>query len=542
MSSEFNEWLHSSPAPPPIVPAAPAFDWRYWARRLLVCNPFFLCSAALLLYGVYRLSLDPNIFKEEQSNLLFNYFALQFYEWLVVLAAIVLARRKIWYDSALLVVVENGLMLVPFMLISQGTLLNPRLGMALAGGAVLFAFVRAVITRKRYPLFNLPSRALILGAVVLLINAALPSVFPSAIEEDRDNWITPNLLLWYVALPLLVGGANLLPRPTRYGGLNPERHWLPLFVYALWVIGTGAHFWCLSYISEQPFHLHYLGPAVMVAAWTLWRRIPDCVPQPGARWEMAFFCLTFVSPLVSFGDSRLFEALAVINAIAYAVLLPRRSGAPRKVLKELLFASAALLVLGIPLEAAQTLLPAFTRGQAMLLAVATFIVTCALRSSRMDLGFAGACGAGVFTALLWPNAPSHAILETAAVFLLAHSLGWRSDNATASFLRTLAGMAWLTDAVVWVHASGWQVDVAISGVALVLATAWWIVSRVTGRRRDWIVLASATAVLLSVPAEWLVRKGSPGLVAMAASFATFAVGVAVAWTRHAWDRISNVNR
>jgi predicted PurR-regulated permease PerM len=56
------------------------------------------------------------------------------------------------------------------------------------------------------------------------------------------------------------------------------------------------------------------------------------------------------------------------------------------------------------------------------------------------------------------------------------------------------------------------------------------------------VLASALAVFLSVPADWLVRKGSPGLVAVAASFATFAIGVAFAWTRHAWDRINGLNR
>src|SRR5207344_1775584 len=115
--------LNSNAAPPPANPVPP-FDWRYWARRLLVCNPFFLCSAALLLFGVNRLSLDPNFLGEERANLLFNYSALQFYEWLVVVTAIILARRKIWYDSALLAVVENGLVLVPFMLISQGALMS----------------------------------------------------------------------------------------------------------------------------------------------------------------------------------------------------------------------------------------------------------------------------------------------------------------------------------------------------------------------------------------------------------------------------------
>jgi hypothetical protein len=41
-----------------MSPSVATFDWRHWARRLLVCNPFFLCSAALLLFGVNRLSLS----------------------------------------------------------------------------------------------------------------------------------------------------------------------------------------------------------------------------------------------------------------------------------------------------------------------------------------------------------------------------------------------------------------------------------------------------------------------------------------------------
>src|SRR5580765_5759861 len=105
--------------------------WRYWARRLLVCNPFFLVSAALLLFGVYRLSVDPGFLEEETQNLLFNFFALQVYEILVALAAVVLARRQVWYVSALLVVLENGLVLVPFMLISQAALIGGTLATVL---------------------------------------------------------------------------------------------------------------------------------------------------------------------------------------------------------------------------------------------------------------------------------------------------------------------------------------------------------------------------------------------------------------------------
>ena len=65
-----------------------------------------------------RLSVDPTFLGNETDNLLFNFFALQFYELLLVGTGLLLARRQVWYDSALLVVLENGLVLVPFMLIS----------------------------------------------------------------------------------------------------------------------------------------------------------------------------------------------------------------------------------------------------------------------------------------------------------------------------------------------------------------------------------------------------------------------------------------
>ena len=97
-------------------------------------------SAALLLYGVARISADANLFAGETPNLLFNFVALQMYAALLVVTAIRLSRRAIWYDSALLVVLENGLVLVPFMLVSQAAFIEPLLGQLLvlfAGGAAV---------------------------------------------------------------------------------------------------------------------------------------------------------------------------------------------------------------------------------------------------------------------------------------------------------------------------------------------------------------------------------------------------------------------
>src|SRR5438034_2171965 len=107
-----------------------------WFVRFLACNPFYIFSAALLLYGLYRVSVDPHFLSKETTHLMFNFSALQFYELLLVTTAIFLAGRGIWYDSMLLVGLENMLVLVPFLLVSQAALIDTRLvwAMCIAGG------------------------------------------------------------------------------------------------------------------------------------------------------------------------------------------------------------------------------------------------------------------------------------------------------------------------------------------------------------------------------------------------------------------------
>ncbi len=525
---------------PPVLEAAPCsqakIDWLHWVRRLLVCNPFFLCSAALLLFGVNRLSLDPNFLGEEQANLVFNYGALQLYGFLVVGTALILARRKIWYDSALLVVVEHGLVLVPFMLISQGALIHLKLGMTLAAGAVAMVLFRMLAIHRWYPQFNLPLRMFALGLGVLLINASLALAYPRAVVLDTDDWATPNLWLWYAALPAIVACANLLPKPTRYGGLNPERHWLPLFIYALWTTGTGAHLWCLGHISNLPFQIQFLGPAAVVAAWTMYRRIEDCVPAASPRWRVAFLVLAFALPLLSFGNSDLFEAMVLFNATAFAALFLRNAGHTRIIARELLILSVPFAAIGMPEEIARVVIPHFVRAKAVLFALSLLVFICALRWFRVRLALVGAVAISVIVMLLWPAAPVHAFIQVAMLFVLAHSLAWRKETAGATFLRFVVGVLWFVNAAAWVHNYSWRTDVSVTASALILLGAWFAIWRAGRERPDLVVASMAGAVSLCAPTDWLVRHGSPGLIALAASVFLFAIGFTVAWTRHRWER------
>ena len=298
----------------------PAQDrWLALAKRLLLCNPFYLCSAGLLLYAINRLSVDPDFFSGETQNLLFNFAALEVYELMLVGTAILLAARRVWYDSALLVVLENGLVLMPFMLISHAISLDKRLGWTLTLVAASAAMGRVYAIRRLYPQFRMPHGALVAGGVVLLFNAALPHFFRWWVEGDLLAWHQPSTVLWYAGLPLLVAAANLLPRPTRYGGLNPERSWLPLFNYGLWMAGTGVHLWCLNYITRVPLQWVMIAPAACACLWTVFYRLSDCLPNPAPVLRKGVMIGAFLTPLLAMQDALVFAGIAALNTLAFAI-------------------------------------------------------------------------------------------------------------------------------------------------------------------------------------------------------------------------------
>ncbi len=547
MNPENPDQETTTPTPDPAPASSPQpIDWRYWAKRLLICNPFFLCSAALLLFGVNQLSGEEKLFRDEIQNLLFNFSALQFYEVLVVLTAVVLARRKVWYDSSLLIVLEQGLALVPFMLISQATMqgeaaregLSLAWTLSLAGGAV--AVARYGTVRKWFPQFNLPPRALLLGALVLAGNVALPLIFRPRMEKDVADWQEENLVLWYVILPLLAAGANLLGRPTRYAGLNPERHWLPLFIYGLWVGGTAVHVWSVAHICDLPLELHHLAPLACVIAWTLWNRLSDFRLNPAPTWQRAMLALTIAAPLLAFSQSYLFTLLIGVTHLAYAFLWLRTGDTwpLRSTIKHLALASLALIVAGIPEDWGRAILPALNRPRCITLACSFFVLLHALRSRRPELGLAGALALWIglmLNAGLYPLS-LHAIAQVSLVFLLLHSLRWSADNqSTTNAIRWFVSMVWALDACVWTRELRWDGTLFVSCAAVLVLIAWMLAWWVRRQRSSVALPVAATVVLLAGPGNWLSRHGSDGLLALIGSLLLFAIGVVVAWTRYRWE-------
>src|SRR5262245_1606900 len=171
----------------PIPAATPTMDWtlcRFWLRRLLVGNPFYLASAAFLLYGIYRISLDQNFTDKEMSQLVFNFTALQVYEGLLTMTALFLARRRIWYDSTLLVVIEAAFVLIPFLLVIQAILLSNSVAYLMCGLTLLLAAVKCSGLKRFYPELNFPPALLGIGAVIGVVNCVLPLQFKSLLDLD----------------------------------------------------------------------------------------------------------------------------------------------------------------------------------------------------------------------------------------------------------------------------------------------------------------------------------------------------------------------
>ena len=80
--------------------------------------------------------MDVNVFTTETRQLVFNFSAIQLYEILLAATATLLVARRIWYDSSLLVVLENMLWIVPFILVSQAAFIEQRVAVFLCLVAV----------------------------------------------------------------------------------------------------------------------------------------------------------------------------------------------------------------------------------------------------------------------------------------------------------------------------------------------------------------------------------------------------------------------
>jgi len=553
-----NEHDESEKISPPIIsvpdsgPEKPAPQpFSYWVKRFLVCNPFYLVSAALLLFGMYRISVDRSVFTGEISQLAFNLSSLEFYEVLLVATAIFLAGRRIWYDSTLLVGLENLFIFVPFILVSQVALISTHAVWVVCAVTAIIAITRVASLKRYFGELNLPSRLLLIGAVLLLVNIGLLAAY-RIVCETKMGWqpdrtdTSPefrfNQLTWLVILPAALAMANFLPHAREKGSLVPQRRWLPAGFCALWMSATGVHLYCLNYVYNFAFRIEMIVPAVWMLTWVMYRHASEFLATESRAPQYALAVSSLLIPLAAASENgtKIFFALMALNTLVYGVMYLRNCD--RDFVRHLLLASAVLLICGLPGEWIQIVTPGLHRDTYVGVAAAFYVMLYLVLSRDAKAGiFGGVIVAGIVAAAFQRHdAAIHWAVQSGLVFILLHSLRWEDlEQQGASVVRVMAGILWVLHTVIWVRADAAMWMPCIPG-AIVLG-AYLITQFLRGRWDAFILPAASILTVLSGPGNFLVQaiQSAPmGLLAVVGSFLLFGLGTAAAVTKHRWHKTS----
>jgi hypothetical protein len=507
---------------------------RRWVSWIVARNPFYLLSAALLLFGVNRLSIDPSFISGEESNLVFNFCSLEIYELLLVVVAVFLARRSIWYDSTLLVVIENGLVLVPCLLITHGTLIGREVALPFTITVAIAVLGRWTVIWRRWG--PLQRRLFVFGAVVLAFNLGLPFFYRARVEKFTEDWLEPGRFCWLVILPLFVACGNLLRRNNEWS-TEPHRHpRLPLLILSLWAAATAVHLRAMDYIANLPFQLSLLAPAVWVACWTVHHRLHDLTIAPSQTLRATVLILPALVPLLGYQPGYMWLALCGANILVYLAIYARRRS---RLAANMILVSAALMLAGAPEFLSRAFFGDFDRARFVLTAGGFYVVMRALVSRSPVLGFVGALAIAALPVFFLNKYPFvHLAIQAGGAFLLLHSFRWNQPiPQDASQLRTLVCIVWTFDSVVWTWTdpTAFRVVTVVSLMVLFIGVlAQWI----AGCRISRVVVAGASISLLATPANYLVdkiRTSPTGLLAVVGSFLLFGLGTAAALTRSSWN-------
>jgi hypothetical protein len=528
----------------PQLPEPRPLSW--WVRKFLACNPFYLVSAALLLYGCYRVSVDPALLERESLRLVFNFTAMQAYEIILVLVAIFLAQRRLWYDSTLLVGLENLLVLVPFILISQAALTGPGMTEVICGAAVTVVALRFGALKRYYSQLNLPGRLLGMGAVLLAVNVALPLLYRHYINFkigahlDSGPDYEMNERNWLLVLPAVFALANLLPRAQVSGDLLPQHRWLPAGMFSLWVAVTATHLYSMDYVYGYYLRPELFAPAAWVLAWTLFLRCPNTYP----RLKPALMAPAVLMPLLALSPSVTYTylILAALNAAVYGVIMVMHRG--NRLTPHLLYASVLTLATGLPDAGQQFLHLQFTAAQCAGLGLAGYLIfwTAWLRNPKLAVFGAIISGCLIMSVFGHDRGAGAWALQGGFSFLLLHSLRWKeAECPEGGAVRKLVALAWIIQSFIWMNSDTGRFWMPLIPGALVFAT-YCAYMPCRGIWRVFVVPVAALLVMVSGPCCMVVdgvRATPPGLLAVAASFIFLGFGTVAALTRHLWHKHEN---
>lgn len=526
---------------PPPKPNRRYRPLSWWLRKFFACNPFYLVSAALLLYGCYRISIDETFTDRDTARLLFNFSSVQVYELLLVGVAIFLARRCLWYDSMVLVGLENMLVFVPLLLVSLAALIGSRVAVFVCAIAMILAVLRFGGLRRYFVELNLPRSLLGIGFILLALNVALPLTyrhyinFKIGVHLDAGPDYIMNECIWLLVLPAALALVNFLPHAQRGGDLLPQRHWFPLGMFALWITVTGLHLWALDYVYGYYLRPDLFAPVGWVLAWTVFFRVP-------MKPAVLRYILMLPAMMVPFladtpGKEKTYLVLMALNVVAFGVIRFLRGG--NRFAGHLAYASVLLLIAGLPENWIQLAIHGATAPGCVAAGVVAYLIFWAAWLRNPKLAVLGAVLFGIVIAVMFNHYPDvvNWALQGGLVFFLLHSLRWNdAEHAGAGVARNFAGIIWAIQSFVWMNCEGAQFWMPFIPGALVLAL-YCVLLPCRGVWRLFVVPASALVVVLSGPCHVAIdhlRTMPTGLLAVIASFLLLGLGTVAALTREFW--------
>jgi hypothetical protein len=336
--------------------------------------------------------------------------------------------------------------------------------------------------------------------------------------------------------------AALLRPSIGSGDSWPERRWLPMGLFGLWMAGTAVHLYCLGYVYDFNVRAELLTPAIWVLLWVGYQRRNEIAALTNPNWERALLIAPIVASLgaCSPAGSKVFLALTLLGAAIYgAIFFYQRE---QRLALHLLLLSVAALASGVLETWRSGIFPRFTLVTCLRGALGAYLMLWVVRSRNPKLGILGAlAAAGVAATADNPDA-GHWGLQAGLCFLLLHSLRWCDlEHTGATTLRFIVSAVWIVHSFAWVHFGGtaWM---TVSAGVFVLAT-YLVAKFIEGSWASMVVPIAAAVVLLSGPGNYLVNKLQSipmGLAAVAGSFLLFGAGTAVALTRHRWHKQSGM--
>jgi hypothetical protein len=518
-------------------------------HQVLAWNPCYVVSAAVLLFGAFSVTSDPAFRGHDLARLGFNFGSLQLYEALLIGTALFLARRAIWYDSLLLVTLENLLVLVPLILINEAALLDGWVVGVLCGAGAALALGRFGVLRRWMPQLNLPRGVLGVGAVILAVNLILPILFRHFHESKVGTRVTEGpayelfQATWLVLLPLATALFWLVPLAGMSGSAGPRSRWFPPAFFLLWLAGTGVHAWSLGYVYDFEVLPRHLAPLLWTLGWLGWARLGEVWP---ARTERASFLVLLIPVLATFLTATAdglgaFRLLTSINLFSFAALILFRRGG--HILWHLAAGSAIALLMTLPTGWVNLTRPTLLnlgRTELLLALVGCYLLIWVARSRRPLLAIVGAVIAASLAGGWFNGRPEcvHLAAQTGLLFFLLHSLRWdHSVNPDTRRVRTLAILLWILHSWSWVALAGGHARWMVACSAAVAGAVYGIHRWLGGDRWPWLP-GAGLAVLISAPLCSIVRElqsAPAGVLAVLASFGFFGLGTLLALTRPRWD-------